>query len=46
MEWKLKMLLNMQKVVDCRPVATIPVPEWPQAAAIVYEQREAGCAVV
>ena len=46
MEWKLKMLFNMQQLLICRPVATTPVPEWPQAAAIVYEQREAGCAIV
>ena len=46
MGWKLKMLLNMQKLLICRPAATTPVPEWPQAAAIVSERREAGSALV
>ena len=44
--WKLKMLLNMQKLLICRPAATTPVPEWLQAAAIVSERREGGCALV
>ena len=44
MGWKLKMLLIMQKLLICRPAATTPVPEWPQAA-IVSERSKASCAV-
>ena len=32
------------KIVDILPVATTPVPKWPQAA-IVSERGEAGCAI-
>ena len=38
--------LNVQKLLIFRHAATTPVPEWPQAAAIVSERREGGCALV
>ena len=38
--WKLKMFLNMQKLLICRLAATTTIPEWPQAAAIVSEVND------